>query len=230
MIKGPRQTFSNDLVASFNQDLPPKAAVKIAGDDTFLGGIRNESFDGGPGNDTIDAGPGNDVLLGGPGADRLTGGPGFDQLLFAGDLFANGAPLPAGQTGINVLNRPDVITDFTFGEDRFTFVGQDLGIENFVFQQGVTSQIAADGNALVLLDAFPAAGAAARAIANNPNITSDEGVFIYFNSTLGLTRLVYSQDLGDGGNISVLANLDNQRGPLGQANLAIFTPTDFNVV
>ena len=83
---------------------------------------------------------------------------------------------------------------------------------------------------IVLTDPFPAAGAAARAIANNDKITADEGVFVYFNSTLGLTRLAYSQDLSDGGDVSVLANLTNQRGDAGLANLERFSAADFQLV
>ncbi|HEY9628231.1 MAG TPA: calcium-binding protein [Coleofasciculaceae cyanobacterium] len=199
-----------------------------AGDDSLDGGNNNDTLDGGAGLDVLTAGGGNDLLVGGAGVDTLTGGGGRDQFGYDGKLFANGVVAPAGNTGINVLNQPDIITDFNIAEDSFTLDAQALGLDNLVFQKGQSSQIA-DGNVIVLSDGFAAAGAAARAIANNNNITADAGVFAYFNTTLGLNRLVYSKDLAGGGDISVLANLDNQRGATGQADLAKFTIANFNL-
>jgi serralysin len=201
-----------------------------AGADGLFGGTGADDLRGGSGDDTLFGEAGNDTLVGDAGVDFLVGGEGNDRFVYAGDVFANGVAAPAGKTGINVLNTPDVISDFTIAEDQFAFNKFDLNIDNFTFQQGQASKIAGDGNLIVLTDPFPAAGAAARAIADNNNITANEGVFVYFNSTLGLTRMAYSQDLGDGGNVSVLANLDNQRGDVGVANLAQFTPTNFALV
>jgi Ca2+-binding RTX toxin-like protein len=209
------------------------------GDDKIGGGIGNDLLFGGDGADKLRGGAGNDMLFGdagddqlfgGAGIDTLMGGAGLDQFMYRGNVFANGTPAPAGQTGINVLNQPDVISDFTFGEDKFVFDGQDLGIENFVFQQGLSSAITGDSNLIVLTDAFAGAAAAAKAIADNVNVAADEGIFVYYNSTLSMTRMVYSKDLSDGGDISVLANLDNQRGETGLANLANFTANDFALV
>ena len=193
------------------------------------GGNGDDSIDGRVGNDTLTGGNGNDFLVGGAGVDNITGGSGRDQFVYRGNVFANGTPAPAGTTGINALNQPDIITDFTIAEDQFTLDGTDLAIGAINFQKGVSSQLA-NGNVIVLTDGFAAAGAAAKAIANNNNITADAGVFAYFNTTLGLTRLVYSKDLGDGGDISVLANLDNQRGATGLTNIASFAATNFNIV
>lgn len=201
-----------------------------AGNDQLFGGAGNDFLAGGTGNDLLDGGFGDDQLIGGDGVDFLTGGAGRDQFIYEGNMFANGIPALAGQTGINVLNQPDIIADYTIGEDQFAFDRLDLGLESLVFQQGVSSQIAADGNAIALLDPFPAAGAAARAIVNNDNITSGAGVFVYFNSTLGINRLVYSNDLANGGDISVLANLDNQRGEAGLASLPAFSGNDFALI
>jgi Ca2+-binding RTX toxin-like protein len=201
-----------------------------AGNDALLGGDGDDDLRGGSGDDTISGDGGGDILVGDAGVDRLTGGEGRDNFTFTGDVFANGATAPAGETGINALNKPDVITDFTFGDDQLVFNKFDLSLDNFTFQQGKASEISGDGNLIVLTDPFAAAGGAAKAIADNENIKADEGVFVYFNSTLGLTRLVYSQDLSDGGDISVLANLDNQKGDEGLANLNKFTANDFMLV
>jgi Ca2+-binding RTX toxin-like protein len=206
--------------------------------DTLLGGAGDDQLDGGNGNDFLDGGLGADVLTGGNGVDQLVGGAGVDtltggadrdQFIYNGDLFANGTPALVAAPNIKVLNTPDIITDYTIGEDQFVFDKANLGSKDIVFQKGTASGIAADGNVIVLTDGFAAAGAAARAIANNENIQAKEGVFVYFNTTLGLTRTVYSQDLANGGDISVLANLDNQRGAVGQANIANFTANDFGL-
>lgn len=206
-------------------------------EDILFGQASNDQMDGGNGSDIIDGGIGNDMLIGGSGNDQLVGGDGIDtltggidrdQFVFS-NVFANGTPALAGQTGIKALNQPDIITDYTIGEDQFVLDKATMGIDNLVLQKGNAAQIAGDGNVIVLLDSFAAAGGAARAIANNNNIQADEGIFVYFNSTLGLTRAVYSKDLGDGGNISVLANLDNQRGATGLANLGNFSAADFSL-
>ncbi|KAM3108021.1 calcium-binding protein [Phormidesmis sp. 146-33] len=200
------------------------------GVDGLFGGPDNDQLRGGAEDDTLFGEAGNDILVGDAGVDFLVGGEGKDQFVYTGDPFANGVATPAGQTGINVLNKPDIISDFTIGEDQLALGKFDLNLANLNFQQGKSSEIGADGNLIVLTDPFPAAGAAARAIANNDKITSKEGVFAYFNSTLGLTRFAYSQDLGGGGNVSVLANLDNQRGDVGMANITKFTAADFTLV
>lgn len=199
------------------------------GTDQMDGGTGSDFLDGGTGNDTITGGSGDDQIVGGDGVDSLTGGEGRDQFIYNGNPFANGTPALAGQTGIKVLGQPDIISDYTIGQDQIGLDKLDLGMEAMVFQKGAASQIA-DGNVIVLQDPFAAAGAAARAIANNPSITANEGVFVYFNTTLGLNRVVYSKDLGDGGDISVLANLDNQRGQAGLASLPNFSATDFTFI
>jgi serralysin len=199
------------------------------GNDVLVGNSGRDLLDGGLGNDTLTGGEGRDVLFGGPGIDNLTGGEDSDQFLFSGNPFVNGAPTRNAATGIDVLNTPDIITDFRIGDDQFALNGTDLGINNLNFQKGAVNDLAGDANALVLFSPFPNAAAAAKAIADNNAITSGAGVFVYFNTTLGLNRLVYSQDLGNGGPISVLANLTNQSGADGFAQLDQFTEDDFTL-
>ncbi|MGF2039217.1 MAG: hypothetical protein RMZ43_028555 [Nostoc sp. CmiVER01] len=125
-----------------------------------------------------------------------------------------------------MLNQPDKITDYQIGVDNFVFETGKLGLDfnaQVKYKEGVSSKLSGNANVLVLLDAFPNA-AAAKAIANNNKITSDEGLFVYYNSTLGFSRVVYSTDLGDGGPISVLANLTNLTS---LSNQAKFSPQDF---
>ncbi len=192
------------------------------------GDAGNDTLVGGTGNDVITGGDGNDVITGGDGVDILTGGAGADQFVYAGNVFAGGTPILAGTTGINVLNKPDVIKDFEISNDRFDLNSRDLGISAINFQKGTSSALT-NGNVLVLTDGFAAAGAAAKAIAGNANITDKEGAFTYFNTTLGISRLVYSKDLANGGDISVLANLgDAKTGAL--ASQANFSGNNFSLV
>ena len=201
-----------------------------AGNDGLFGGNGNDDLRGGSGNDTISGGAGDDILVGEAGIDKLSGGAGKDRFAYIGDVFANGTPAPVGATGINVLNKPDVISDFTIGEDQFALGKFDLSLNDLKFQKGKSAELSGDSNVIVLTDPFAGVAAAARAIADNDKITAHEGVFAYYNSTLGLTRLAYSQDLSDGGNVSVLANLDNQRGDAGIANLDKFSAANFTLI
>jgi serralysin len=205
-------TYSDDnIFADYNLIL-----IGGAGDDTLSGGDGNDIIFGGDGNDTIDGGYGNDLLSGGRGVNTLTGGKGEDIFAFTDNPFVDGAPTP-----------PDVLTDFQFKEDRLAFSSEVLDIDTLKFQSGVSSQLQGDSNVLVLLDPFPNAGAAARAIADNQALTAEEGLFVYFNLNLGFSRVVYSQDLSEGGQFSVLGNLVNQTDV---ANQALFSAQDFALV
>ncbi len=213
------------------------------GNDTFVvndltgTGVEVVKFNGGAGNDILDArasstrvevdgGEGNDILIGGTGkivvsptstlGDTLTGGAGQDQFYFLVDPFSGGTP---GQN----LNQPDVVTDFEFSTDQFVFSKQQFGINEFNFQKGQVGNLQ-DGNLLILEGSFANAAAAAKAIAANNNIQADKGIFVYYNSTLGISRAVFSQDLGDGGPFSVQANITNLTSSALQAN---FTAKDF---
>jgi serralysin len=211
-----------------------------SGDDTLFGDSGDDFLDGSTGIDTlfggtgVDAllgGEGDDTLVGGDGVDTLVGGTGRDRFLYTGNVFANGTPALVAAPNIRVLAQPDIIRDYTVGQDQIALDGQALKMDSLVFQKGAANQLDDGGNVLVLTTPFAAAGAAARAIANNTGITTTkEGIFVYFNTTLGLTRVVYSKDLANGGDISILANLDNQRGAAGQANIANFSAADFSLV
>ncbi|MBF2046583.1 MAG: calcium-binding protein [Leptolyngbya sp. IPPAS B-1204] len=187
-----------------------------ASDDSLNGGDGNDWLSGGDGADTLLGQAGEDTLAGGNGVDTMTGGAGRDTFLYLGNPFAT--------------PEPDIITDYEIGSDKFALKGQDLGIASLNFQQGNAAELAADGNAIVLLDPFANAGSAAQAIADNPNITAKAGVFIYHNLTQGINRLVYSEDLAGGGKFTILANLTNQAEQNGINNLANFSAADFSLV
>jgi serralysin len=217
-------TSSDDAVFPASS---PGSKILVGGDgnDTINGGDGDDILYGGDGNDTINGGYGNDIISGGPGVDTLTGGPGRDTFLFSDNPFSGGTPT-AANNGIPVLNQPDVLTDFQFGDDRLEFNRQKFGIDALSFQKGKSSELFGNSNLLVLLDPFPNAAAAAKAIADNNAITAKQGVFVYFNLNLGFSRVVYSQDLSNGGAISVVGNLTNQTNV---ANQGLFSAQNFQL-
>jgi Ca2+-binding RTX toxin-like protein len=189
------------------------------GNDTLIGGQSNDRFTGNEGSDSLKGGKGDDFLDGGSGVDTLTGGAGADSFFFQPE----GTPTPA-PNGIGVVNQPDIITDFQ-AQDKLVLDSTNIGLAGgFKFQSGNSNELAGDANLLVLQDGFANAATAAKAIADNNALTADAGAFVYFNNTLGIARFVSSQDLSDGGDINVLANLDNLKNP---ADLAQFTENNF---
>lgn len=205
-----------------------------AGRDRLDGGRGDDVLFGGADDDVLLGGAGNDILIGGAGDhvgthDVLTGGAGRDLFLFtAEDLTQPHPATPVGTTGIFATNTPDVITDFTLREDQLAFNASAFGIDGpLVYAEGVTADLAGDASILVPFDPFPNGAAAAKAIADNPDIIAEEGLFLYFNSNLGINRLVFLQDLADGGPITVMANLSNLTGQAALDVLPTFAPTDF---
>jgi serralysin len=221
-------TIGNDnLLGTSGYDI----LIGNTGNDVLAGGWGNDILNGGTGlglgdgNDVLTGGEGNDFLDGDAGVDTLTGGVGRDTFFFSDPVFRGTSTVAAN--GIEVFNQPDIITDYEIGQDALIFEAGQLGLtgETPKFQSGISSQLSGDSNVLVLQDPFANAAAAAQAIANNNAITADAGVFSYFNTTLGISRVVFSNDLSDGGSISVLANLTNQTNPANQAN---FTAQDIS--
>jgi Ca2+-binding RTX toxin-like protein len=204
------------------------------GNDTLDGSGTSTALiaDGGAGSDILTSGSGNDSLSGGivgdDTVDVLTSGGGSDRFLFAGKPFTGTAVTAAN--GIQVFGKADELQDYQIGTDKFALDTSDLGISQINFQKGNSNQISGNSNVIVLTNTFAAAGVAAKAIADNANVNAKEGVFIYFNTNLQKSRLVYSENLGAGGKISVLGNLNNQLGATGIANLANFTANDFSLV
>jgi serralysin len=112
----------------------------------FFGDVGNETLDGSATNTPLEAngGEGDNVLISGKNVDTLTGGSGADFFTYAGDPFAAGTPAPAGTTGINALNRPDRITDYEIGRDRFAFSAAALGLNHVAGRSG--TEAAAPGS------------------------------------------------------------------------------------
>jgi hypothetical protein len=128
------------------------------------------------------------------------------------------------------------VQDFEIGLDQFVF---DQSVFNVSGNRKVSISSAAgirDGaNVIVLQDtdndanaatAFNAA-AAATLIADNVE-TDGAGFFVYWNSALGINRLVYSENLNEAtADIRVLANLVDVSGAEAIAAIADFTARDF---
>ncbi|WAL60243.1 calcium-binding protein [Thermocoleostomius sinensis] len=245
-----RVSLDGQLIGQFTLTVSTSEIFDVSGDggnDTFIindltgTGVELVQFSGDDGDDLadgrhsstplqLDGGSGNDTLIGGVGTmlaatgatlgDTLTGGIGHDQFTFATNPFTGALP------GQNV-NQPAVITDYEIGIDRIAFDRQAFGLNRLEFQQGNVTQFTGNQNLLVLEGTFANAGEAAQAIANNDAITANRGVFVYFNRTLGISRVVFSQDLANGGPISVVANLANSTN---SGNQALFSANDFSLV
>lgn len=207
-----------------------------AGDDTLFGfggadfldgGAGNDFLDGGRGDDFIFGGSGNDVLLGGAGNDVLdsgagnnvgsiddtmVGGRGRDIFRFSGqDIDKPADLLIAGVSGTNL---PDTVADFELGVDQIALVAADFGIRGPIdFQNTLVANLSGTANVIVLQDSFANGFLAAAAVRDQQNYVgtddpgSDAGLIVYFNNNQGRFRAFRSQDLDDGGQIDVLANL-----------------------
>lgn len=79
----------------------------------ITGGDGNDALTGLAGNDTLRGGAGDDLLRGGTGVDLLYGGDGADSFIFA------------TRTEAGTTSAPDVIADFTRGEDHIDLTLMD---------------------------------------------------------------------------------------------------------
>ncbi len=199
-------------------------------DNRLNGRGGNDTITGMGGDDVLFGGDGNDLLIGGAGRDFVTGGDGSDLFAFVGDPFNANAPTAPSESAIPGVNQPDRFTDFDVAADVFGFDGDDFGVTSLSFTSGTAENLDGDANVIVLQDTFANARAAATAIANNDHVTADQGFFVYHNENLGINRLVYSTDLGDGGDFSVIANLDNQEGQGGIDLLTAYTADNFTLI
>lgn len=175
---------------------------------------------------------GNDLLSRGAGIDTLTGGRGRDAVAFTGDPFAGVDLSAAGRT---VVNTPDELLDFDPTSDKVVLDRSDLGVgRKLDLVNGTVDQLTARGRAgsdagvVVIQGAIGNAGAAASAIAAT-GVASGPGVFVYWNTTLLIGRVVFSADLGDPtAGISVLGNIRTLSGDAALATLPTFTGRTFD--
>ena len=231
----PAQAVSAPIFGTVNSDVLTGTSGddQIFGqqsDDVLIGSGGNDQLWGGAGNDLLLGGAGNDLLAGGRGQDTMAAGSGAATFLYNTDPFDGNAPALAAGAKIAGVNAPDTILDFDIAADKFTLGVDALGLKGFSFADGAVKDLSGSANVLVLQGQFANAGAAAQAIADNNALTGGAGVFVYHNTTIGVNRLVFSSDLGNGGSFSILANLSNQGGDAGVALLPNYTAQNFSVV
>ncbi|MEO1073596.1 MAG: cadherin domain-containing protein, partial [Pseudomonadota bacterium] len=156
--------------------------------------------------DIIDANGGDDFIDSLAGSDQISTGTGRDILNFSGDPF-EGADVSA--EGRQIVGGEDFISDFDFANDAYQFDAEDYGVSGDVVFASLDANadgaaIPAGANVIVLLNSdndgdastpFLAGTAAAQIAALVDD--AGPGFFVYFNSNLGVNRLVYSTDLSD---------------------------------
>ncbi len=207
------------------------------GNDTMLGGNGNDLLRGEAGTDTLVGGNGKDFLNGGLGVDTMAGGNGHDTFFFDGPRFNGGATVD-GDGVRQIVNTPDIVTDFSTSADRFVFDASDFAVTGPVsFFNGAAADIGEGYNVIVLQDtdndanaATPFnAGAATSLIAANVD-GPGAGFFVYHNSVLDINRLVYSADLSDANaDISVVANITALNGQAAIDALQTFQAGNFDL-
>ncbi len=200
------------------------------GQDTLIGNFGDDFLAGGAGDDSIDAGFDDDTIFGQGGVDEIRLNFGNDTLIYDGTSLNPPGSSPALTT--------DQIQDFSIDDDRFALVQDDFGVEGeLAFVNAHAADLPQDGvNVIVLQDAdddgnpdtvFNARSAAQRI---GEQITAaGAGFFVYFNSALGVNRLVHSENLADGeAAITVLNALNNLKGNRAIDALPTFTQDNFS--
>lgn len=219
------------------------------GDDFIAGGRGADALFGGDGLDQLFGDGGNDTLDGGAGVDALTGGGGIDTFLFAGDAFAAnvaGGPTRIAGDGVRqVVNGADTATDnvldFRLSADTIALDASDFDLDGVRFFNGVDAEGVTDLGGLgdanfIVVGSFANAGAAANAVAA-ASALNEAGIVLYFNSTLGINRLFYSENLGADngagvgtGDINVFAALRDATGEDAIALLSQFEADNFATI
>jgi hypothetical protein len=125
----------------------------------------------------------------------------------------------------------EIFIDFDIASDVFAFNPAVFGAGDLIlFVNDLVENLPDSGENVIVLQTAPIpfnAGLAANAIADQ--ITSPgAGFFIYFNSGLGLPRLVYSTDLSDNtADLKILARMENLSGQPGRDALSTFSESNF---
>lgn len=205
------------------------------GADILNGGNGADQLFGEQGVDNLFGGNGADILNGGSGADILAGGNGRDAFVFDGDPF-DGADVSAA--GRQVIANEDFIEDFDFDTDTILLDANDFGVDGDLQFDAIDANLedAPSGvNVFVLLnsdnDADPATAFNAGAAANQLAALVDEdgaGFFVYFNSSLGVNRLVYSTNLNDPtADLKIVARFNDLSGDAAVDALQDFNASNF---
>ncbi|NJK62219.1 MAG: hypothetical protein HC921_05610 [Synechococcaceae cyanobacterium SM2_3_1] len=178
-----REFTGNIVIATVIAEPEEPGIIGTNGNDFLIGTAADDIMDGRGGNDTID---------GRQGSDQITTGSGNDTVLY------NGSQLGSG---------PDQLSDWAVNSDRFLLNPGDFNVAGSLsFVNTLASNLPSGGvNVIVLQDtdndndpntAFNARSAAQLIGAEINQISP--GFFVYWNSGLGVNRLVFSEDLSDG--------------------------------
>lgn len=209
----------------------------LDGEDQLFGGLGDDQLLGGPGQDLLDGGPGDDILEGGEDADTLSGGPGADRIQLRRSVLDGFDGSPPGR---QIVGNEDILTDFELGVDRIELAARDFGVGQALSFAAVDltrpeARVPEQANVIVLLspdnDQDPStpflAGTAANQIAAG-GAGAAPGFFVYFNSNLGLNRLVFSLNLADPtADLKVLIRFTDVTGPSAVEALTRFSASDF---
>ncbi|MEM6909842.1 MAG: hypothetical protein AAF494_14315 [Pseudomonadota bacterium] len=224
---------ASDGVNEVVQDL----AITVTDQNEVVGTAGNDVLVGSEDDDVIDALAGDDIIDSLQGSDLITTGTGSDRLLFAGDPF-EGADVSAD--GRQIVGGEDFITDFDFAEDSYQFDAEDFAVGNAVNFVALDAnaqgaEIPAGSNVIVLLnsdnDGDPATPFLAGTAAGQIAALVDEpgpGFFVYWNSNLGVNRLVYSTDLSSAdADLKIVSRQTDLEGQDAIDALANFTAENF---
>ena len=148
----------------------------------------------------------------------------------------------AGSTAPTTLGRQIVggepAITFSIATDVFEFSPAAFGVSSLSVVNDVITNVPTSGANMIVLRTFDndADGTTPFGAGNAANLLADRivsdgpGFFIYFNSSLGLPRLVYSTNLSDNtADLKVLARLENLAGAAGQTAMANFTSANFQL-
>ncbi len=209
-----------------------------AGADLLRGGEGEDSVSGGEGADSLEGGGGRDTVEGGLGNDTITTGGSADVIVIADNLLDRVDPNPGLREVIGTAE--DFVTDFDAGKDSFALDAGAFGVAgDLFFFSGAAADLPSGGaNVIVLLDtdndANPAtvfnAGSAATLIAEQVE-TEGAGFFVYYNSFLGVNRLVYSEDLSDAtADLQIIARFTDATGQAAIDALPGFSAENFTLI
>lgn len=141
--------------------------------------------------------------------------------------------------GRQIIGNEIFVPDFDFATDAFAFDTTAFGVDSLSFQNSPAADLPPSGVNVVIVrdtdsDNDPStpflAGTAAGLIAAQID-TPTPGFFIYHNSNLSMSRLVYSTDLSDvTADLKVLARLTNPTGAEAIALMPTITAAHFQLV
>lgn len=188
----------------------------------IIGNNRGNTLVGSPEDDILNGRRGNDRIEGNGGSDQITTGPGQDAVIY-------------GSTQLG--SAPDQLLDWLTATDRFRLQADDLNVVgDLAFINALAADLPMQGvNVIVLQDSDDDgdpntvfnARSAARLIGAQIQ-TPTPGFFLYFNSALGVNRLVYTPDLSDGeAGFSVLGAITTISGQAAIQELPLFTEANF---